>query len=74
VALGREVHDGARAVFGQQAVEQRAVADVALHEGWRASPCRLARLLAVAGVGQGVEVDDRLVPIAPASPARSWSR
>jgi hypothetical protein len=32
VALGGEVHDGARAVLGQQAVDQRAVADVALHE------------------------------------------
>jgi hypothetical protein len=60
VALGREVHDGARPVLGQQAVEQGAVADVAVHEAVAASPCSAGQVGEVAGVGQRVEVDDRL--------------
>ena len=40
VAFGREVHDRARPVFGQQSIEQRAVADVQRRgpKTWRASP------------------------------------
>jgi hypothetical protein len=47
VALRGEVNDGARAVFGQQAVDQGAVADVAMHEhmaGVALKAARLARL------------------------------
>jgi hypothetical protein len=47
--------------FGQQAVDQRAVADVALHEDVARIALQAGQVGAVAGVGERVEVDDRLV-------------
>ena len=62
VALRGEVHHRARLVAGEQALDQGAVADVAMHEEVPlTSPSRRERLVAVAGVGQRVEVDHRLV-------------
>ena len=62
VALGREVDDGARPVLGEQAIEQRAGRRCrrARRRGAR-SPSSDGQVLGVAGVGEGVEIDDRLV-------------
>jgi hypothetical protein len=64
MALGREVHHRPRAVFRQQAVDQRAVPDVALHEGVPGVALQGGQVLEVARVGQGVEVDDGLIGLA----------
>ncbi len=63
VGFGREVDDGARLVLGQQAVDQRAVADVALHEDVVRIALERRQGLEVAGIGQLVEVDDGLVAL-----------
>ena len=60
VALGGKVHDGAWAVLCQQAVNQRAVADVAMDEGVARVAVQAGQVLAVAGVGQRVQGDDGL--------------
>ena len=61
MALGGEVHDGARPVLGEQPVEQRPVADVTLHEHMPRVAAQRIEVVQVAGVGQRVEVDDGLV-------------
>ena len=61
MAFGGEVHDGARAVFGQQAVEQGPVADVAVHEDMPRIALQAGQVGQVAGIGQRVEVEHRLV-------------
>ena len=60
MAFGGEVNHGARPVLREQAVEQRAVADVALHEHMARIAIECTQALAVAGVGECVEVDERL--------------
>ena len=64
MALGREVHHGARAVFGQQAVHQRPVANVALHEHMPGITLQCGQVLEVARVRERVEVDDGFVRLA----------
>ena len=56
-----EVDDGTRAVRGQQLVDQRAVTDVTLHEDMTGVTDERRQRLAVAGIGQLVEIDDGLV-------------
>ena len=60
VALGGEVHDGARAMRGEQVPDPLALADVALHETVPRVVAHRVQIAGVAGVGQLVEVDDRL--------------
>jgi hypothetical protein len=62
MALGGEVDDGARPVFGQQLVQQDALADVALHEHMPAVAAQAVEVVQVAGVGERVEIDDGLGP------------
>ena len=61
VALGREVHDGARPVrrrAGRRAARRSQMSPCT--KTWRASPCERGQVLGVAGVGEGVEVEHRL--------------
>ena len=60
MALGGKVHDRARAVLGQQAVDQRTVGDVAAHEMVPGIALDGGQIFEVAGIGQRVEADDRL--------------
>ena len=60
VAFGGKVDDGARAVFGQQAIHQRAVADVALHKAVAHIAFQRRQVGPVAGVGELVHIDHRL--------------
>ena len=60
MALGGEVHDGARAVLGQQAVDQGAVADVAMHEDVACVAAQALEVAQVAGVGERIEVEHGL--------------
>ena len=59
MALGSEVHNRAWLVLGQQAVEQGAVPDVALHEHMARVALQGGEAFQVAGVGQRVEVQHR---------------
>ncbi len=61
VRFGGEVHDGARLMFGQEAADKIVVADVALDEGVAHITVQAGEVLAVAGVGELVEVDDGLL-------------
>ena len=61
VALGREMDDGARPMGREKAVEQRPVADVAADEHMALVAVERRQVLGVAGVGEGVEVEHRLV-------------
>ncbi len=61
VALGGEVHHRAGLVFGQQAFDQSAVADVALHKGVVGVVLEAGQGFKVACVGEFVEVDDGLI-------------
>ena len=70
VALGGE-WTIARGWWSQQAVDQRAIADVAVHE-LVAAVRDEAQVFEVAGIGELVEVDDGFV--VAASPARNWRR
>jgi len=63
VRFGREIDHRARLVLGQQAVEQRAVADVALDEDVARIVLERGQGLEIAGVGELVEVDDRFVAL-----------
>jgi hypothetical protein len=63
VALGGEVQHGARAVLGQQAVDERAITDVAVHEDMPCVALQRGQVAQVAGVGEGVEIDDGLVAL-----------
>src|SRR5690606_18589216 len=61
MGLRGEVHDRARAVPGQQSIDQPAVADVAVHEEMARIALEQAQVAQVARVGQRVEVQHRLV-------------
>ena len=61
VAFGGKVDDGAGAVLGQQAVDQLAVADVALHKDVARVALERGEVLQVARVGEGIQIDHRLV-------------
>jgi hypothetical protein len=60
VALRREMDDRARPVPHQKRVDERTVEDVAVDEGVARVAVERREVLAVAGVGEGVEGDDRL--------------
>ncbi len=60
MTFGCEVHDGARPVLGQQAVDPRAVADVAVDEGVARVAVKACEVLVVAGVDYRVQGDDGL--------------
>ena len=61
MAFGGKVHDGARAVFGQQAGHQGAVANVALHENVARIALQAGQIGQIARVGELVKVEHRLV-------------
>lgn len=61
VALGGKMDDGAGLVLGEQAVDELAVADVALHEDVPRVALEGGEVFQVARVGEGVEVHHRLV-------------
>src|SRR5574343_299223 len=61
MAFGGKVDDGAGLVLGQQARNQGAVADVALHEDMAGVALQAGQVVQVARVGKLVEVDNRLV-------------
>ena len=61
MAFGGEVHHRARLVLGKEAFDQGTVADVAMHEEVTRVALQRRKGLAVAGVGQRIEVDHRLV-------------
>ena len=57
MALGREVHDGARAMLGKQPPHERAVGDVALNELMAPIAAHLVEIAHVAGIGELVQID-----------------
>ena len=61
MAFGREVDHRTRPMLGQQAVDQGAVADVALHQLVACVALQAGQSFGVARVGQFVEVHDRLI-------------
>jgi hypothetical protein len=67
VRFGGKIDDGAGLVLGKQAADEVKVADVALDEGVARIALQAGEVLEVAGVGQRVEVDDRLVDCASQS-------
>jgi len=58
VAFGGEVHHRIGLVLGQKRGHQRSIADVAMHEHVVRVALQRRQRMQVAGVGQGVEVDD----------------
>ena len=63
MAFGGEVEHGTRPVLGQQALHQSAVADAAVHKLVPRIALQAGEVFKVAGVGEQVEVDDRLVAL-----------
>jgi hypothetical protein len=61
MAFGRKVHHRAGLVFGQQARDQRGVANVALHKHVVRVALQAGEGFGVAGVGELVEVDNGLI-------------
>ena len=61
MAFGGEVDHGARPVLRQQPLHQRTVADVALHEDVTGVAAQAGQILGIAGVGELVEIDHRLL-------------
>lgn len=61
MAFGGKVQHGAGAVLGEQGIYQGAVTQVALHEDMARIALQAREVFQVAGVGEFVEVDDRLV-------------
>jgi len=61
VALGREVQDGPGRVLAQQGVQQRAIADIALHEDMPGVALQAFQVGQVPCVREQVEVDDAFV-------------
>ena len=70
MALGGEVDDRLDAVLAQQRRDHLAVADVGAHEDVAAIALQVAQVLQVAGVGEGVDVDQQVVGPAPAHQPR----
>ena len=61
VAFGSKVQHGAGPVLGQQAIDQRAVAQIPLHKHVPRIALKAGEVFQVAGVGEFVEVDNGLV-------------
>ena len=64
VRFGGKIDDGARLVLGEQPGDEIEVADVALDEEVARVAVQGGEVLEVAGVGERVKVDDRLVGLA----------
>ena len=69
-----KLRDRPRLVLGEQAGYQLAIADIAGDEGVPGVAVEAGEVLPVAGVGELVEADHRLVSAGPASRARNWRR
>lgn len=63
MAFGGEIDDGARLVRGQQIADQIAVADVAANEDMAVIAVQPLQRIQIAGIGQLVEIDDRLIEV-----------
>lgn len=61
MALGRNMHDGARLVRSQQRIDQRPVTDIALHESVARIALQRSQILQIARVSQLVQIDHRLI-------------
>ncbi|MNT92258.1 hypothetical protein D3C71_1645290 [compost metagenome] len=61
MAFGREMHNGAGLVLGQQLVQQRAIANIALHEDVAVITLQTMQIVQIACVGQLVEIDHGLL-------------
>jgi len=61
--MGTDPKARARPVLGEQSIDQRAVADVALHEDMPRIATQRVEVVKVAGVGQRIEVDDGLIGV-----------
>ncbi|CFW50799.1 Uncharacterised protein [Bordetella pertussis] len=59
--FGGEIDDGAGPVFAQQPAHQRRVGDVAMHQQMARVIAQCGQVGRVAGVGQQVQVDHRLI-------------
>ena len=60
VAFSREVHDSARLVLGNQATDELGIGDVTLDELVLRIPFEAREILEVAGIGQCIEINNRL--------------
>ena len=58
--LGREMHDGARPMLRQQSIDHGTGADVLADEDMARVTVQRGQILQVAGIGEFVEIDDRL--------------
>ena len=61
VRFGGKIDDGAGLVLGEELGDEVEVADVALDEDMARVALQGGEVLEVAGVGQRVEIDDRLI-------------
>ena len=61
MAFRGKIHHRAWRVLGEQALDQRLIGDIALHKGVTRIAGQLGQTLTVAGIGQFVEVEHRLV-------------
>jgi hypothetical protein len=61
VAFGREVHHGARLVLLEQRQHLGLVADIAAHESVASVVLQRGQVVQIAGIGQLVVVEDRLI-------------
>ena len=61
MAFGGEVDDGSRPVFGQKAVDQGTVADIALHKQVVRVALYAGERLQVARIGELVQIDHRVL-------------
>ena len=58
--FGGEIDDRGRLMLGKEALDERAIADVAVHEHVLGRVARRRERVEIAGVGQLVEIDDAL--------------
>src|SRR3954449_10339747 len=61
VAFGGEVHDGARPVALERLLDEGPISDVPANEGMPGIATKLVEIAQIAGVGELVDVDDRLL-------------
>lgn len=61
--LGCEIQHGTRLMGGKQLVDQFAIANIAVHEDMPRIALKRCKVFQIAGIGELVEVDDRLVAI-----------
>ena len=63
MAFGREIDDGAWFVLHQELVQQRLVANIALHKDVPLVVFQRGQRFKIACIGQFVEIDDRLITL-----------